>query len=71
MFINDRDSGIVNWILRFLDDTKIYSCLRHPKDCDTLQENLDLLYAWSSEWQMQFYMDKCKVMHIGKNPFYT
>ena len=38
----------------------------------TLQEDLDLLYAWSNKWQMQFDVDKCKVMHIGKrNPFYT
>ena len=72
IFVNDMDSGIVNWILKFADDTKIYSSLRDPKDCDTLQEDLDLLYAWSNEWQMQFNVDKCKVMHIGKrNPLYT
>jgi len=72
IFINDLDSGIVNWILKFADDTKIYSCLREAKDCDMLQDDLDLLYAWSNEWQMQFNVDKCKVMHIGKkNPFYS
>ena len=72
IFINDLDSGIVNWILKFADDTKIYSCLRDAKDCDMLQDDLDLLYAWSNEWQMQFNVDRCKVMHIDKkNPFYS
>jgi len=66
IFINDLDSGIANWILKFADDTKIYGCLKDPKDCDTLRDDLDLLCAWSNEWQMQFNIDKCKVMHIGK-----
>lgn len=69
IFINDLDSGISYWILKFADDTKIYGCLKDPKDCDTLQDDLDLLCAWSNEWQMQFNIDKCRVMHIGKkNP---
>jgi len=42
IFINDLDSGIVNWILKFADDTKIYSCLRDAKDCDMLQDNLHI-----------------------------
>ena len=69
IFINDLDCGIANWILKFADDTKIYGCLKDPIDCDTLQDDLDLLCTWSNEWQMQFNIDKCKVMHIGKkNP---
>ena len=36
-----------------------------------VKDDLDLLFAWSIEWQMQFNADKCKVMHIDKkNPFY-
>jgi len=42
IFINDLDSGIANWILKFADDTKIYSCLRGAKDCDMLQDNLHI-----------------------------
>jgi len=72
IFINDLDNDVRNWILKFADDTKIYSCLRDSKDCDLLQDDLDLLCAWSSRWQMQFNVGKCKVIHIGKkNPIYT
>ena len=59
--------------MKFADDTgtKIFSCLRDQKDCDALQDDLDLLFTWSTEWQMQFNIEKCKVMHIGKkNPIY-
>jgi len=34
---------------------------------DTLQEDLTKLYNWSQDWQMDFNIDKCKVMHIGRN----
>ena len=72
IFINDLDNDVMNWILKFADDTKIYSCFRDSKDCDMLQDDLDLLCAWLSRWQMQLNVGKCKVMHIGKkNPIYT
>jgi len=54
MFINDLDMGIENWILKFADDTKIFSERSEVKDCDKLQKDLELLQKWSIDWQMQF-----------------
>ena len=30
-----------------------------------LQADLDKLVLWAQKWQMEFNVDKCKVMHVG------
>jgi len=32
-----------------------------------LQYDLNALLQWSKDWQMLFNVDKCKVMHFGRN----
>lgn len=32
-----------------------------------LQESLDKLFQWSLDWQMEFNVNKCKVMHLGRS----
>jgi hypothetical protein len=32
-----------------------------------MQEALNTLWGWSQKWNMQFNLEKCKVMHIGRN----
>ena len=66
IFINDLDSNLLNLILKFADDTKIFSPVDDPLLCNQLQADLDKLCDWSSKWQMDFNIDKCKVLHIGK-----
>lgn len=67
IYINDLDSGVMNWILKFADDTKIFSKINNLKDGSKLQNDLQTLIQWSIEWQMHFNFKKCKVMHIGSN----
>jgi len=33
--------------------------------CSQLQADLDKLVLWAQKWQMEFNVDKCKVMHVG------
>jgi len=66
IYINDLDFGIRNWILKFADDTKIFSRINNSLDSERLQSDLLQLIRWSEEWQMLFNVNKCKVMHIGK-----
>jgi len=66
VYINDLDVGISNWILKFADDTKIFSQIRDDKDRERLQEDLQKLCQWSEEWKMLFNVSKCKVMHVGR-----
>jgi len=64
-YINDLDNGTRNWILKFADDTKIFSAVNNDADRIRLQNDLDKLLSWAKEWQMLFNVIKCKVMHIG------
>jgi len=66
IFINDLEGGIKNWILKFADDTKIFSRVNNDTDRERLQQDLHKLTSWSTEWQMLFNVSKCKFMHIGK-----
>ena len=67
IFINDLDSGIANWILKFADDTKVFGKVNQSVDSTAMQDDLNKLYNWSQDWQMTFNVDKCKVMHLGRN----
>jgi len=58
--------GIENWILKFADDTKVFSSVNSVEEHSKLQKDLQAINRWSEEWQMLFNVDKCKVMHIGK-----
>jgi hypothetical protein len=66
IFIDDLDSDIVNSILKFADDTKLYGSVGSDESRVRLQKDLDLLFKWAKSWQMEFNVEKCKVMHLGK-----
>ena len=65
IYINDLDCGIINWILKFADDTKIFG-VNSIEEHAGMQDDLNKLLSWSKEWQMLFNVDKCKVMHFGR-----
>ncbi len=54
-------------ISKFADDTKIASKVTTTGDKDKLQNNLDRRISWAQKWQMNFNVDKFKVLHIGSN----
>jgi len=60
------DSDLHNWILKFADDTKIFSGVKHESDYAMLQQDLNTLQNLATKWEMPFNASKCKVMHIGK-----
>jgi len=43
IYINDLDSGVKNWILKFADDTKIFGAVNTDLDRSVLQKDLDNL----------------------------
>jgi len=61
----DKDLG--SHILKFADDTKVFCRISEVQDCEILQKDLASLQKWTEDWQMQFNVEKCKVMHIGKH----
>ena len=67
IYVNDIDDGLKCKISKFADDTKITSRVTTSAEKQELQSDLDHLIRWAEKWQMQFNVDKCKVLHIGSN----
>jgi len=65
IYINDLDNGVMSWILKFAD-TKIYHKIVNGTDNIHLQQDLDRLVDWSSEWLMLFNEKKCKSLTYGE-----
>jgi len=61
------DTGLVNSILKFADDTKIFGTVNSIEDRNKLQEDLNKVVEWSKKWLMHFNVGKCKVMHLGRS----
>ena len=66
IFINDIDSGLSSSVLIFADDTKVFSVIDSYVDGCGLQADLRNIEKWAKMWQMEFNVDKCKVVHYGK-----
>ena len=47
------------------DDPKIGRIIRSESDVKDLQGDLDRLNEWVVRWQMEFNIDKCRVMIVG------
>ena len=71
LYINDLPEQVQSYCKLFADDAKLYKDLHNLQDFETIQTDLDKLCEWTSKWLMYFNIDKCKVMHFGKeNPYF-
>ena len=66
IYINDLEVSVSGEVFTFADDTKIVRQVGDRMECDDMQRDLDIMVEWADRWQMEFNVDKCKVMHIGK-----
>ena len=65
IYINDLPEYVSNSTVRLLaDDTLLYLTIHNSSDCIKLQEDINNLERWKSDWQMSFHPDKCEVIHI-------
>ena len=72
IYINDMPSSVLSSI--FADDAKLYRNMSSNDNHPTLQHDLQQLEKWSEKWQLRFNLNKCKVMHLGRQnprPNYT
>ena len=67
LYVNDLPDEVKSCCKLFADDAKIYKYLQNLKDFETIQNDLNKLCQWTRKWLMIFYVEKCKVMHLGKN----
>ena len=65
IYINGLPEYLSNSTVRlFADDTLLYLIIHNSSDCIKLQEDLNNLERWESDWQMSFHPEKCEVIHI-------
>ncbi len=54
IYIKGIDLGLINFIEKFADDTKIGNSVISDRDRQSLQEDLRKNSAWSDRWEMPF-----------------
>jgi hypothetical protein len=66
IYINDLPSYIQkkSSVRLFADDCVLYRNIENEQDSRHLQEDLDALQKWESDWLMEFHPEKCQVLHI-------
>ena len=67
IYINDLPDQLSSKCKIFADDTKLYGVADTEVERNTLQEDLKKLEEWSETWQMEFNINKCSVLHLGKS----
>ena len=80
IFINDLPLGVISPVSLFADDSKVYSMIISKKNSlirkksdnnfkgnEVLQNDLNSIRDWASRWKMEFNVDKCKIMHMGRS----
>ena len=66
IYINDILDNIKSDGLLFADDTKIFRKITSKEDALVLQSDIRSLEEWSNLWQLEFNLDKCHVLTLGK-----
>ena len=64
IFVNDLPNCIYSLCKLFADDLKL---IVSPTNFSVTSLDLQSLVAWQDAWCLYFNLDKCKVLHIGKN----
>ena len=80
IYINDLPLEVVSPLSLFADDSKIFTRIISDKNNkgkqnvnlngkEVLQRDLNNIKTWAEKWKMEFNVDKCKIMHLGRlNP---
>ena len=68
MFINDIDRAVEvtsSVLLKFADDTKVARVVENEGQREELQNTINRLVEWSTEWQKLFYGWNRHILHMG------
>ena len=69
IFINDLDEAAISikYRSKFADDTKIGHQITNQDSHAEMQQALNGLHEWSVKWGLKFNVDKCHLLHFGRN----
>ena len=70
-FVNDIDANLEHAsMLKYADDIKLSLEIK-PSDPafyhSLLQSDVDKIWKWARDWQLTFALNKCRVVHFGRN----
>ena len=63
---NKYPKQVKSEIFLFADDTKIFREIKNNDDCKLLQEDLNCMVKWTSDWLLKFHPDKCKTLEVTR-----
>ena len=68
IFINDIDRAApeLHYMNKFADDTKAAHRVNSDNDSRVFQQGINKLHDWSTTWGMEFNINKCHILHIGR-----
>ena len=66
IYINDIPESILSHAFLFADDTKVFRKISNKRDSVILQEDIKSLESWTEKWLLEFNIDKCHVLTLGK-----
>ena len=62
--ISDSPSAVCSPMKIFADDVAMYCSAQSNTDCSTFQNDLDLIAAWCSKWQMHLILLKSELQCV-------
>ena len=66
IYISYFDSGESSNISKFADDTKIGRQISFDREATVLLGELTRMPEWAVKWQIDFNINKCSTLYIGK-----
>ena len=67
IYMNDLDYRISSNINTFADDLKIGRQISSDRIALVLQGELNRMYEWAVKWQMDFNINKCSTLYVGRH----
>ena len=67
IIINDLPGNIRSSVRLFADDCVLYRNIKYPIDSQILQDDLNSLAQWETNWQMKFNVAKCHSMRVTRH----
>ena len=67
IFIYDLPDNIRSSARLFADNCVLYRNIKSPIDCQILQDDLNSLAQWETDWQMKFNVSKCHSMRVTRH----
>ena len=68
ILMSDISKDINCNIISFADDTRLYSAINSPADCDSLQCDLSNVYKWAESNNMKFNSKKFQYINFTVSP---